>query len=112
MSIEIIEKRPVISLVDDAVAALDGYRDAMLDRIKQLESQNEFEKTSETTSQIQGLNKVLSVAVDMTRKMQDVRDSETGGGGLDLDDARLEIGSRLARLRAARDADSVSGRVD
>lgn len=45
-------------------------------------------------------------------KLEGKDGSNAAGDGLDLDAARAEIGSRLARLREHASADEVSGRPD
>jgi len=111
MSFEIIETNTVDGLLHDAQAAFDGYREALSDRIKLLKAEEKIEKTADISRQLQDLNKLMGIAVDLTRKVEDARAQEHGGrdgGGLDLDAARVEIRGRLARLRAARSAGSAS----
>lgn len=112
MSFEVVEAHSVRELLEDARMAFDGFRRALQDRIKLLKEEQKVEKTAEIARQLQELHKLLGIAVDMTRKVQDAQMRETGGhavGELDLDAARLEIRSRVARLRAARRSGNLSG---
>lgn len=55
--------------------------------------------------------RMLGVVAEAEGKAADVRRIHSGGGGLDLDAARAEIGRRLARLRSAEGEDRVPRRA-
>ena len=69
------------------------------DALKRVE-RGEFGRAAEMAAAVRDLRKALGAALH-ERQTLERSDTDGGGGALDLAAARAEIGSRLARLRAA-----------
>ena len=92
---------------DDAVLrATEQFDDAieLLTQTKQKLKRGEIEGVRDIPSQIALVIKTLVALGEAKGKIHDLARDETCAGGytLDLDAARLEVWSRLDRLRAAR----------
>ena len=93
--------------VDDAVRrAIEQFDDAvdLLGQTKEKLKRGEIEGLRDIGSQIALVIKTLVVLGEARGKIDDLVKNEAGAraGSLDLDAARLEVWSRLDRLRAAR----------
>lgn len=88
---------------DMAVADLDRLMEATADLVLRIE-RDECASVSEASDMAKSLSKAIQSLLTETRKYEGVVLENTGlvaDAPLDLDAIRLEIGSRLDRLRAA-----------
>ncbi|UWQ16996.1 hypothetical protein [Jannaschia sp. M317] len=85
-----------------ALRSMETLRD-VLDRKAEMlrEMPVEGVKPEDLTKLQRDLAKAVTLAVEMEGKVADARRIERGGDGLDLEDARAEIWSRLDSLAAA-----------
>ena len=67
----------------------------------------------ELADEFRSLRKALEIAYHERANLQKLKGHDAGATAcLDLDAARDEVRSRLARLRATRDSDGISGRAE
>lgn len=89
-----------------ATMAFEGARVGLQDAMAVLKAAQVDAPTDkalrEVNASIQTLSKVLATTVDQEARARDQWEQQNGGGGLDLDAARAEVGRRLALLADAR----------
>lgn len=102
-------------LADDAVMAYQVARDVFLARIEALKTAPVEDDGKDVQSMLMQLSRMISTAVDHTQRIEDDKSKSNGGmsnGAYDLEEARAEIGVRLACIRDASDAGGLSEGAD
>jgi hypothetical protein len=100
------------ALLRSASLAFEVARDALEDRARGLRDGDEKGQGAELGALLKETARALTVAVEQARKVADQKEKADGGGGLDLDAARIEVRRRLAGMRDARDVGPLHGGPD
>jgi hypothetical protein len=82
---------------------------AMLDQAAEDLAAGSFDTPREAVAAVLSLRKALEAVFNERAKLEKLGEQHGGGGALDLDAARAEIGRRMARLRASVDPRELSG---
>ncbi|RMA42144.1 hypothetical protein D9R08_11895 [Rhodophyticola porphyridii] len=101
-------------IVAEAMKAFDVALEVLSDAIDALRAEKTVGE-QEVTKDLRAMNNAYMFALQMREKARDAGDrhgAAAGGGGLDLDAAREEIGLRLACLEAASGGGRVSGKPE
>ena len=100
---------------EEILSIAEKHFGRMLRQVEELITTFENENTpasKEAAARIRDLGKALQTAFDERAKVEKLRKNTAGivhDYALDFDNARAEIGRRIARLRDARGAGGVSG---
>jgi hypothetical protein len=97
------------AMLRSATVAFEIARDALERRARGLLDGEENGRGADLSGPLKEMGRALTVAVEQARRVSEQREKADGGGGLDLDAARVEVRRRLDRMRGRGDAEPVPG---